>query len=87
MRAFILALIMSATPALAGGHHRYVGELAARTCLIAMNEEMEFYSAFGQAYLDMARHYPSMMEEPTSSLRAEVHDETMLVCPDFFWSF
>ena len=82
--AFLTALIMSATPVLATGHRRYVGELAARTCIHALNYNTDFNYSFGQAYLDMTSNYPGLMNEPTISLREEVRFEVYTVCPDFF---
>ena len=82
--AFLTALIMSATPVLATGHHRYVGELAARTCIQALKYNTNFIDSFGQAYLDVTSRHPGLMNEPTTSLREEVRFEVYTVCPDFF---
>ena len=82
--AFLTALIMSATPVLATGHHRYVGELAARTCIHALKYNTNFSDSFGQAYLDVTSNHPDLMNEPTISLLEEVRFEVYTVCPDFF---
>ena len=82
--AFLTALIMSATPVLATGHYRFVGELAARTCIHALNHNTNFNHSFGQAYLDVTSRHPGLMNEPTTSLREEVRFEAYIVCPDFF---